>query len=72
MSGHQPTKEGVCVRFLFAAFAELLLGDRFRTKVNVDIHSLESLTLTADEQHPNPQEQRRLPQNRLRGRIDAR
>jgi len=57
---------------LFAAFAELLLGDRFRTKVNVDIHSLESLTLTADEQHPNPQEQRRLPQNRLRGRIDAR
>jgi len=39
---------------LSAAGAELLMGDRSRTKVNVDIQSLKSLP-TADKQHPNPQ-----------------
>jgi len=39
---------------LSAAVAELLMGDRSRTKVNVDIQLLKSLP-TADKQHPNPQ-----------------
>ena len=43
------------VRFLCAAVAELLMGDRSRIKVTVDIQSLKSLSPTADKQHPNPQ-----------------
>ncbi len=43
------------MRILAAAVAELLMGDRPKIKVNVEIQSLKSLTPTADKQHPNPQ-----------------